>query len=122
MDPSKTKSPTSQETYDEFEDRFTKYVVQRKASDNRRIVSFAAQIHLTDGAAVCFGWGEYSLEDVTFDMLVNNPFTCLSVPQRRHLWFNAQVAELPTISEPLDIPEKKRLQGPLFESRSGVIR
>ena len=45
------------------------YVVQRRAPDNRRIVSFDVQVHVREGVGVNIGWLEYSLENVTVDMI-----------------------------------------------------
>ena len=84
----------------------TEYVVQRRASDSRHIVSFDVQVHISEGAGLHIGWLEYSLDTVTVDMIVNNPYIYLSLPDGRLHSVVHGVDAFPDIDRRINIPTK----------------
>ena len=87
----------------------TEYVVQRKVSDNRRVVSFEVNVCMAATAHLRIGWYGYSLENVTVEMIRRNASMWLTLPQGRLKSHTiGEAGFLPTLvhDERINIPKK----------------
>ena len=82
------------------------YIVQRRAFDNRCIVSFEAQVHIPEGADLLVGWLNYSLENATNSMIDHNYSISFKLPTGRLQSFVPELSPFPGIYLHSDLPKK----------------
>ena len=84
----------------------SEYVIQRQANDNRRIVSFEAEVHVAGGAECYIGWLEYTLDNDPADNLDVSSELRLELPGGLLMSFVEDDVDFPDIDRCIDLVKK----------------